>query len=227
MRKCIATELALVPQLLEVASRIQISTRTRVPVRLDAYNHVVKHRQDYLTLLQEAPQLIPLYALLAEDLDEAGEVTVRMRTLLIEHGVEPATWRMLCHHGRAWLLGSLAFFDFEGQSEGAVAVDLLLMAQAFGTKQPVPPWLLDAALKLGGTPNAPNVNFAARLDDLFPLCARLGHLVAQADDASLALLKDRVDDIFNWASNHLARLPWRALRQASVKWLLRQVEAQA
>lgn len=230
VRQRIATSLAFDAQLLESAGQIQLTRKVRRPVRLDAYNHVVWHQQGYRTLLKEAPQLIPLYALLADELDvdpdAKGEVTARIKTFLIERGVRPATWRLLCRGGTQWMTECLAYYDFHRQTHGRIALDLLVIAEAFGSTAPLFTWLLHALLQLGGNPNAPHANFSERLGDLFPLCARLGHLVAKADDVTLALLQDNAYAIFNWASDHLVNVSANTLRRASAVWLVNQVRAQ-
>lgn len=105
-------------------------------------------------------------------------------------------------------------------------MDILRIAQAFGTEQLVPPWLLHAFIQLGGTPNAPKTGYAKRLHDMFPLCKRLGHLVAKADESDLALLKDRAQDVCNWASDHLEEMPMGYVRRASLLGLIRKTDAQ-
>jgi hypothetical protein len=120
----------------------------------------------------------------------------------------------------------LAYFDFNQQTPVEAALDILRIAQTFGTDQLVPAWMLHAFLQLGGNPNAPNYRFAARLDDLFPLCARLGHIGRQADEESLALLKDRAHDIFHWASDHWKEVPRGYARRATLRGLIRKTDAQ-
>lgn len=232
VRYHVAVELDCDADMLEVSSQIQLSAQPRLPLRADVYNNAIRHRADYLKLLVEAPQLIPLYALLAEELGyfdarKQEEVTARMRNLLLCKSLTPATWRLICREGLAWMAEHLAYFDFGERTSGSIATDLLVMAQAFGTARWVPPWLLQAILQIGGNPNHPNVDYPARLDDLFPLCARLGHVMAKADETTLALLKERANDIFDWASRNLAQVPKRTLRRANVQWLVRQVDLEA
>ena len=235
VRRHIAEALALDPQVLDVAAGIQLTSWARTPVRIQDYNHVQHHRDRYLSLQREAPQLTTLYALLADELDDdqdgspgvPDEVTLRMKGLLQRQGIRPAMWRLICREGTGWMKPPLAFFDLEVQALSFAAIDLLTMAQAFGTHALAPDWLLHAFMQLGGTPNRRRYAYAHRLDDLFPLCARMGHLLTQADGDTLALLQERAADIFNWGSDHLMDLPARALRHISVQGLLRQVDALA
>ena len=235
VRRHIAEALALDPQVLDVAAGIQLTSVARTPVRIQDYNHVQHHRDRYLSLQREAPQLTTLYALLADELEDdqdeyqgvPDEVTLRMKGLLQRQGIRPAMWRLICREGTGWLKPLLAFLDLEVQALSFAAIDLLTIAQAFGTHALAPDWLLHAFMQLGGTPNRRRYAYAHRLDDLFPLCARMGHLLTQADGDTLALLQERAADIFNWGSDHLADLPARALRHISAQGLLRQVDALA
>lgn len=220
VRRRIATVLALEPALLDIARRIQLAPAPVLPLRLDAYNHVVAYRQDYATLDREAPQLIPLYALLARELGGAGEVTARMKAYLGRHDIKPAFWRLLCREGTRWLQTSCSYFDFHETTRAAVAVELLALAQAFGTTRLAPPWLLHGLLQLGGNPNWPARTMLPRLLDLFALCARLGVLAQRADAVTLAQLQDNVDVIFGWASKHVAAMPGDFVRHVGLAGLL-------
>jgi len=214
-----------------VADQIQLSAQPKLPMRADVYNHAMTYRKDYETLQQEAPQLIPLYALLALKLetfrqDESLELTARMQRLLVANGIKPATWRLLCHDGTQWMKEFLAYYFLDGQSLAEAACDLLRIAQAFGTSKLVAPWLLQAFIQLGGNPNAPQARIACRLDDLFGLCARLGHLVEQADDANVALLQERAHHIFDWAAKYLEKMPAGFASRMTIRSIIRKVDEQ-
>ncbi|WP_168226713.1 PcfJ domain-containing protein [Rhodoferax sediminis] len=220
VRRRIATVLALEPALLDIAQRIQLAPAPVLPLRLNAYNHVVAYRQDYVTLDREAPQLIPLYALLARELGGAGEVTARMKAYLCRHDLKPALWRLLCREGTQWLQTSCSYFDFHEDTRAAVAVELLALARAFGTARLAPSWLLHGLLQLGGNPNGPARTMLPRLVDLFGLCARLGVLAHRADAVTLVQLQDNVDVIFGWASKHVAAMPGDFVRHVGLAGLL-------
>lgn len=231
VRAQIAIAMNFDPQLLAAAKRVQLSGRAFSPVRLDTYNHAITNRQDYLSLSREAPQLIPLYALLVDELtlydpEARQQVTARMQNLLVGNDIKPALWRLLCREGTQWMKEFLAYYDFDRQTPAVVAVDLLQIGQAFGTAQLVPTWLLHAFIQLGGTPNAPKTGYAKRLHDMFPLCKRLGHLVFQTNESDLVLFKDRAQDICNWASDHLEEMPKGYVRRASLRGLIRKTDAQ-
>ena len=215
----------------DVASQIQVTTQPKLPMRAYAYNLAVRYRKDFETLQKEAPQLIPLYALLAQETSiynrpEHTEVTARMQHLLRRDGINPATWRLLCRVGSDWMKEFLAFYSFQSEAPAEVAIDILTLTQAFGTQQLVPAGMLHALLQLGGNPNAPGSGYTRRLDDLFPLCARLGHLLEKAGPDELALLQDRALAIFAWASDHLKEMPKGYLRRATLRGLLRKVDLQ-
>ena len=212
-----------------VASQIQVTAQIKQPMRGNGYNLAIRYRKDFETLQTEAPKLLPLYALLAgrtSTLDHVGdvEVTAWMQQLLVGNGIQPAMWRLLCRVGAEWMKEFLAFYDFDRSTTTQIATDILTIAQAFGTQQLVPPAMMHAFMQLGGNPNAPHVGYTRRLDDMFPFCARLGHLLAQADGQELAVLQDRSLDLFNWATDHLEGLPQGYLRRATLRGLLRKVD---
>lgn len=231
VRYQIAVALDLDIQALEVAARIQLSSQPKLPLRTDVYNHAIKYRTDYQTLSLEAPQLIPLYALLADEVtyfrrDAYPEVTAWMQRMLLTDLIKPAMWRLLCRVGTDWIKEVLAYFDFDQQDPVEAVLDILRIAQVFGTEQLVPAWLLHSFLQLRGNPNSPTNKFAARLHDLFPLCGRLGHFAVMANEAETELLKDRAQDIFNWASDHWKDVPKDYARRATLRGLIRKTGAQ-
>jgi hypothetical protein len=212
-----------------LANQIQLTSLPKHPMRALGYNHAIRFRQGFETLQQEAPQLIALYALMAQEIgDGAGsyQVTEMMPAVLKSYGVMPASWRLLCRAGTDWLKEFLAYYDFERDTPVGITADILVITQAFGTDQLVPPWLLHAFMQLGGNPNAPRSNYTKRLDDMFALCKRLGQLAAQADEASLAVLKARALEIWAWASDHFEHLPEGYARRATLQGLIRKVDEQ-
>lgn len=231
VRQRIATALALDPFSLQIASQVQLGPHPMEPVRLNAYNHVVTYRADYQDLWKEAPNLIPLYALLAEDIQtqpgNRAEVTERMRCYLMHRcGLRPSFWRLLCREGTAWIQPFLAFYDFDQAPSAQVVADLLSVAQAFGTDSLVPPWLLHGLMSVGGNPNRPDIDYRHRLHDLFVLCRRLGLLAERADESELALLKANAHEIFDWALDHLTSMSDSSVRRLSVAGVIRRVRLQ-
>jgi hypothetical protein len=231
VRERIERDLALDAELLEIASDIQITAQPNSPVRLAAYNHVVKFASKFRTVKKDNPSLIPLFALMAEDVQmfdcvPSIEVLAAMKISLLNNGIEPAMWRLIAREGTPWLKECLAFRDFEYETLGMCAVDLLTMAQAFGTKHTVPTWLLWAVMQLGGNPNKPQINYALKLDDLFPLCARLGVLVARADAQTLQRIQEHALAIINWGSDHLGNVSPQQVRRATLDWLIRRCQQQ-
>ena len=231
VRYQIAVALDLEVPALAVAAQIQLSTQPKQPLRLDVYNHAIRYREDFETLTREATQLMPLYALLADELefyDPLGrqQITARMQNLLIRNEIKPAMWRLLCREGTHWMKEFLAYYDFDRQAPDVATFDLLRIVQAFGTGRLVPAWLLHAFIQLGGNPNAPTRDISHRLGDMFSFCARLGHLLAQCDEASLAVFKDRAQDICGWASDHWEEIPKDYVCRATLRGLIRKTDAQ-
>jgi hypothetical protein len=211
---------------------------------------VVTYRAGYESLQKEAPGLITLYGLMAREVENtrygsitsdsnnggtvdgtnanAGDqVTQMMRRILSDESIQPTTWRLMCRVGTDWMKEFLAYYNFGVVAPCDIAADLLRLVQAFGTQGLVPPWLLHALMQTGGNPNDPRVGYTARLEDLFTLCKRLGHLMTQLDDKGLARLEEHAHALFNWASDHLGELPEAYLRRASLGGLIHRVELQA
>jgi hypothetical protein len=223
----VATALALDNQLLAVASQIQLSTRSRQPVRLEHYNHVLAHKRHYLQLLQEAPQFIALHALLSDELDRSMEITQSMKSLLRQRGLGAAVWRLLSREGTQWIHEFLPYFDQSRQQLHDCAIEIVQMATAFGTQALPPREVLHALMQLSGNPNQPYSHFVNNLEDLFPLCMRLGAISARADAATLELIKTQAMAIFEWASDHAGSIPNVVMRRITLKGILSKVKAQA
>jgi hypothetical protein len=212
-----------------IAQQIQMSSLPEPRLLVHLYNHVIRRRGHFETLQKDAPQLTTLYSLLAievGDPNDAHQVTQLMRTYLRFYGVTPATWRLLCRVGTDWMKPFQAYYDFGNEVSNYIAHDLLRLTQAFGTERLVPAPLLHALMQLAGNPNDTRGDYSGRLNDLFSLCKRLGHLISTLDEDGMALLQDRAHDLFNWASAHLRHLPEGYLRHASLRGLLHRVDRQ-
>lgn len=221
VREQIANALAMDPIAIGLAHQIQLSPRPRTPVRLDAYNHVIRFRAHYQTLQVEAPQLIPLYGVLAPWVDPSQEVTEELRRIVVSCGITPAFWRLLCREGTAWMRDFFPYYIHAEIGRDEIQ-DLLTMAQAFGTEALVPDWLLNEVMTVYGHPNSPMYTYVPALDDLFPLCQRLGHILMNCSEEERALLQDRARDIFHWACESLPGTSRRTVRIAKLPWFVRQ-----
>jgi hypothetical protein len=226
VRSQIASALALDPQLLEIASQIQLSTRQRTPVRLEHYNHVLACKRDYLQLKQESPQFIELYALLSDDLRIGMESTASMKYSLRARGLGNSVWRLLSRVGTQWINEYLPYFDQERQALFECAIEIVQMASAFGTQELPPREVLHALIQLGGNPNNPSANFVNRVDDQFALCERLGAIMAQADAQTMEVIKAQAMAIFGWGSDHAESIPDAVMRRLTFKGILRKVREQ-
>lgn len=235
VRYLVSVELDLDMPSVAIASQVQLTTQPLLPLRVSAYNHAIRHRDSYQQLVKEAPQLITLFSLLADDLQyffftpPVEETTARMQGYLNRLEIRRVTWRMFCREGTDWMKEFFAFYDFNRKESCSIAIDLLELVFAFGRERLPPMALLRAFIQIGGNPNNPQTSYASRLRDLNPLCARLGHLAAQAaendDKATLALMDERALDIFNWATSHLETLPAGYARRATLRGILRKVDA--
>ena len=103
VRAAVAAALALDPAVVRIARRIHLNTYWASRVSVETYNHVLEHRQDYVKLQRENPQLVALFALLHRDLDGQGEPAERIRARVITHGISPAMWRWVHRYGTPWL----------------------------------------------------------------------------------------------------------------------------
>ena len=230
VRESLAKALNLDQKLLAIGCQLAQEVQQRRWLTVDRYNAIVADREALGTLHRETPKLLSLYALLAKqsgsELDapvNAEEVTAALRTWVLCRSLQPALWRLLCRAGTGWMHGLLVFYKHSLPPAQRVA-DLLRVAQAFGTQRLAPTWMMHAAMQLCGTANSPKSCYADSLEDLFPLCARLGHVYPQLDAEQRALLEARCADIFSWADACLDTVPARTLRHASLPWLLRQVD---
>jgi len=190
VRAKITEVLALDIQVLAVAEkmcRIQ-------PIRLADYNHALARQ---LILAREAPQLIPLYALLAEHMPFGDGASADMKVFLHQRGLGAAVWRLLCRVGTQWINEFLPYFDQKRQSLADCAIEILQMATFFGTQGLPPSEMLHALIQLGGNPNGPSVNFVKRVDDQMALCKRLGVLMARADATTMDEIKAQAMAIFH------------------------------
>lgn len=152
-----------------------------------------------------------------------------LKTYLLARGIQPATWRLLCRTGLQWIPEFTVYYHHRSKRRihPTVLVDLVTIAQAFGSQRLVPTWLLHAFLQIGGNPNAPSATYTHRLNDLFPVCRRLGVLLEHANTESVVVLQDRAAEIFLWASRHACHIAPGTLRKASLQWFIRRVDALA
>lgn len=148
-------------------------------------------------LIDETPQLLTLYRLLESVLPTEGERTEVMRRHLWEQGVRPAMWRLLHRVGTDWMNEVRPFYLRGRQRHAQVAIDILRVAQAFGTHSLVPVWLLKAFLSIYGNPNRPRARYHPKLDDLYGLAGRLG-IWAQSSTLG-SVLQEHVHALLNWA----------------------------
>lgn len=226
VRTRIAQALELNPQWLQMAAEVTLAECSREPLRLAHYNHVASHHLAYASLSQEAPQLIALYALLAQELDHTVPPAQAMKLFLNENALGAAMWRLLTQCGTGWMLEHLACFDLQHATPAKCAIEILQMAKAFGTQQLVPKELLGALMHIGGNPNHPQSHIAHNVDDLYHLCKRLGVIMVQADEPTRQLLLAQAEPLFAWATDHVKEISLRALRHITLDGLIARMQLQ-
>jgi len=219
VRAKITEVLALDIQVLAVAKKLRLVQ----PIRLADYNHALARQ---LILAREAPQLIPLYALLAEHMPFGDGASADMKVFLHQRGLGAAVWRLLCRVGTQWINEFLPYFDQKRQSLADCAIEILQMATFFGTQGLPPSEMLHALIQLGGNPNGPSVNFVKRVDDQMALCKRLGVLMARADATTMDEIKAQAMTIFQWGGDHAESVPDTVMRRLTLSGILRRVQAQ-
>lgn len=174
-------------------------------------------------LMDELPQLLTLYRLLEPVLPTEGERAEVMRRHLRDRGVRPAMWRLLHRVGTAWMTDVRPFYLRGRRPQARAAVDMLLVAQSFGTQSLVPLWLLSAFLSTYGNPNRPRACYDPHLDDLYDLAARMGQW---AQSPALGpVLQANVHALLNWADREWCVHPARSGARVTLGGVLRLVKA--
>lgn len=172
-------------------------------------------------LLSETPQLVTLHNLLDQTLPAQGERTEVMRRHLLNHAVRPAMWRLLHQVGSDWMTQLRPYYLRERERRPLAAVDMLVIAQSFGTQELAPLWLLKAFLSQYGNPNQPRAAYHPHLNDLYGLNASLGRW---AQNGRLApLLQEHVHELLNWANGQWAKGQGNNLPRLTLSGLLRLV----
>ncbi|MBN9404713.1 MAG: PcfJ domain-containing protein [Burkholderiales bacterium] len=227
---------ALLAQALDLDTRIVRRARRWLPhqdgspIRLADYNLTLWRRQQGPRLRSESPQWLPLLAQLWRHLPTEGEPVANLRALLLSHGVSPAMWRLLHREGTAWIWPLRNYYTKDSQHSGRAALELVLKAQKFGTRQLVPLWMLQALMNLDGNPNLPRKSYLKNPEDPIdaPMAARLGQWAADrvlsGDEQALQQLHDRCYLLLNWAAAHPRYVTSRALRQVTLTGLWRKAE---
>lgn len=174
-------------------------------------------------LIDESPQLLTLYRLLEPALPTEGERAEVMRQHLRNRGVRPAMWRLLHRAGTSWMTDVRPFYLRGRRPQARAAVDMLLVAQSFGTQSLAPLWLLNAFLSTYGNPNRPRSCYDPYLDDLYDLAARMGQW---AQSPALGpVLQANVLALLNWADREWCVHPARSAVRVTLGGVLRLVKA--
>jgi hypothetical protein len=174
-------------------------------------------------LIAETPQLVTLYRLLEPALPTMGERAEVMRQHLRDRGVRPAMWRLLHRVGTSWMSDIRPFYLGGRRPQARAAVDMLLVAQSFGTQSLVPTWLLNAFLSTYGNPNRPRACYDPHLDDLYDLAARMGQWARSP--ALVSVLQANVQALLNWADREWCVGPYRSGARVTLGGVLRLVKA--
>ncbi|MDZ4123060.1 MAG: PcfJ domain-containing protein [Hydrogenophaga sp.] len=172
-------------------------------------------------LIDETPQLVPLYELLKGVLPHNGERAEVMRLHLVRAGVRPSMWRLLHKVGCDWMAALLPFYKRGPLWKATAGLDLLLLAQSFGTHSLAPGWLLHALMSQAGNPNRPSRRYLSRLNDLDGLNARLGRWVQ--NEQLEPVLRDNAQLVFHWATTQWRRGSGHGLKRLTLQSLLRVV----
>lgn len=195
------------------------------PIRIADYNTVLWRRQHWPRLQAESPQWLPLLAQLWRHLPTEGEPLANLKALLLNNGVSPAMWRLLHREGTGWIWQLRNYYTKESQHSRRAALELVLKAQKFGTRQLVPLWMLQALMNLDGNPNRPARSYLKNPEDPIdaPMAARLGHWAADmalsGDAPGLQRLQGQCHLLLDWAMAHPQVVTSRVLRQVTLPGL--------
>lgn len=85
-------------------------------------------------LRTEARQWLPLLQLVWSQLYTVGEPLRQLQAMLASQGIRPAFWRLLHQEGTGWMVPFLKHYALQERRNGRAAIDLLQLAQAFGTQ---------------------------------------------------------------------------------------------
>jgi len=172
-------------------------------------------------LIKETPELLTLYGLLKDALPHEGERAEVMRHHLMRKGVRPSMWRLLHRDGSEWMTSLLPFYRRKPLWKAAAALDLLLLAQSFGTQSLVPGWLLQVLMSQCANPNRPSSRYHAKLNDLDELNVRLGRWVQ--NEQLEPVLRANAQLVFQWANTQWRRGAGHGLNRLTLQSLLRVV----
>ena len=219
-----------------VAHALVMHAPAHWPMRLEDWvGYRLGHELD-TRLLEEAPHLLLLRLWMGDILPPELERTAAMKWLLCEFNVQPAMWGLLHAHGCAWMKAFMPYFLHDGPPCIDQVVELLILAQAFGTSRLVEPALLHGLMSLRCSPNAPRKKIAEPLQDLFDLCVRMGVAWQRGDGAVRREMVEMSHAVFQWANNHWDRLKqstrshigWPGIRSHVLHWQAREcLKAQA
>ncbi len=223
MREVIQAALALDPLALQVARRVRLDCTAR-PTTLREYNHAVAHLPAYRKLQRESPNLVPLYALFADDLASLGEgepAQLLKRHLADDHGVYQPIWSLVHRMRPRWLY--LLRHFYAGSARDA-ALDLLHLLQQMGCRRAPPPWFLWNVLQVFGHPGNRHGQYWTSWAPRTRALRRLTMLVDDADAARLAEMRDGIYEVLAWIVDEDAHLR-RGVARAGWRWFVRNAAA--
>lgn len=222
MRGAVRAALALEPWAMSIARRAKASRST---LRVHTYNAVLRQRAPLRELDREAPDLAPLYVLVADasEFPDSGEPAWRLKTFLAAEGVSARLWRALTGRQR---LRFGPFLDFYTGATCDAALDFLRVLDLLGTRALPPAWFLWTLMSHHGAPHAPRDAYASRIDDSRAAWARLAGLVERAaDPAARARYRATFHDIASWITEPEFDTPDAVLRRLGWEGFVRRAGA--
>lgn len=220
-RSRIAAAMALEPSVIEIAQRIRLKNFGGGRVSVEAHNHVIEHRADYLKLERENPQLMALYALLHRDLGRQGEPAERIKARVIAHGISPAMWRWIHHYGTAWLP---ALFHRQKHMPVQETLDYVHAVQRFGWTQRAPRDVVDAFIGRLGDAGIDSDTEHRRMGRVEPAMRAVVRWWENGSDKDRALLKTDLFDFMFWLAREGRKsLTPRQWEQLTLKGMFRRM----
>lgn len=231
MRERMARALALDARTLRLARSIhRAADFTDREVSAESWNLAVHHRLALQQVQDELPQILPLYgALLAGReliVHEPDEAVLAVHQHLAQHGIRPATWRLLTRSSVRLLLAVRPMY--RGPLAQAM-VNHLLVLQGFGLHDEPAPELVNAIWSYQGNTGYRRTEY---FDEVGGCAATFGHVArchraekARTAAGDLPALREAMKDVVHWVHEaHITTLG-KNQRRAGWRWLVRSARA--
>jgi hypothetical protein len=169
-------------------------------VRVDDYNHVVRHRAEYAKLQRENANLMLLYAIFADDPDfpRHGEPAQRLMRHLAGIGVSPRVWRLVAGARPRFFGAQIAHYPWPWWLRRQAACDFLGVLEALRCTRLPPDWLLWDLVQTWHVPEGDSGSLAKFVRAFGMPLARIVGLHERADARGQARIAAGFYDVLSW-----------------------------